>query len=1030
MIDPQQRLERLRRKRDQAADPDDRADLDAAIAALEEKIAQQQVAMPDGVQAGQQQQVAVGGNAQVEVLITGNIAGNVTLALPGSSRRSKSAEQIIAAYLARLLEHYRTIGLQGLRDQRSATDVLHIELAQVYTQLATRTNVEREHLSRPDLDRFDAQAFLDRVLAPDQLPYEQRSIVQVRNPGSQDERGASVSLRKQDESFDLRHLTVDDLAGLAQQAQSLSFYGPQIVTEAIAGQRRLVLLGEPGSGKSTVLRYLTLMMAQASLNETFDPTTYLPGWNQLADINRRLLPIYVVLPNISRRLAESAGGISTDLWPVLVAELEADGRHNDLGTVLVDEWEPGRVILMFDGLDEIAGLGNRRQVVQAIQRFALDYPRSRFIVSCRVRAYQEAGSQGWDLPGWHVEQLSDWSLGQMLYFVRAWYRAAAASGGMRDDERDARMVRLEQALRTRPDLAALGNRPLLLLIMVLVHFNDRNLPEERTTLYQRCVDLLLGQWEMAGHDGSQFGTLTDYIGLPDADVARFRPLLQTAAYQAHLAGSATHPGSLSRDGLRTMIADELERQHHANSWQGTTRFLEYIDARAGLIHASSDGSSYNFAHQTIQEYLAGLELVRQIDWIVQIQTHRDDDRWRVPITLGLGHLVSNGVPAMLFQLFGELLVGDEMTIENHQQNVLFAAELGDDLGWERLRVSSAAFREQCQRLARALVNVVEGSTLSAEQRVRAGRYLGNLGDPRPGVTTLPPRLQAVPAGHFVLGSEEHEIEAAGQEYWSYYRQRNDISTANQARHWPRNELPSHKVTLSDFQMARYLVTNAQYAQFIAAGGYDPEAPWWDVASRDWLRRNDATDRNLKVWQRRRTKERPEFWHDPEFGQAHPNQPVVGVCWYEATAFCRWLTLTLDTGRLYRLPSEAEWEYVARGTQGRRFPWGDNQPDVERANFENHYRRPSAVGCYTNSQPDVPINDLAGNVWEWTRSVFAPYPYLPDDGREHPSDPAVCTFVARGGSWHSRRNRLRAATRNPNLPDAFFNDYGFRVVSDE
>ena len=126
-----------------------------------------------------------------------------------------------------------------------------------------------------------------------------------------------------------------------------------------------------------------------------------------------------------------------------------------------------------------------------------------------------------------------------------------------------------------------------------------------------------------------------------------------------------------------------------------------------------------------------------------------------------------------------------------------------------------------------------------------------------------------------------------------------------------------------------------------------------------------------------------------------------------------------------LPSEAEWEYAARGNTSRRYPWG-NSLDPEKANYEaTGIGRTAAVGCFPESAtPEVGVEDLAGNVREWTRSKLAPYPYHPDDGREDRKGNSL--RVIRGGAFLSLRS-LRAARRLGELPQNCEDDIGFRIV---
>ncbi len=279
-----------------------------------------------------------------------------------------------------------------------------------------------------------------------------------------------------------------------------------------------------------------------------------------------------------------------------------------------------------------------------------------------------------------------------------------------------------------------------------------------------------------------------------------------------------------------------------------------------------------------------------------------------------------------------------------------------------------------------------------------------------------------------MGSTAAEADAAGRVWAQSYLQRGAKGMAKRARTQLKDEINTEALTRAPFALGRYLVTNAQYAIFIERGGYDPEAAWWDDAARAWLARDDAATQGLASWQRRRRKDQPEFWDAPTFGIARPNSPVVGESWYEALAFCRWLTRHLDDGYVYGLPSEAEWEYAARGTERRMYPWPAGELDGERANYRHEYNGTSAVGCFPAGATPEGIYDLAGNVFEWTRSAYRAYPYDPADGREAGDDPAQKRFTLRGGSWLVQPFALRAACRGQDAPDGLHGQrVGFRLA---
>jgi formylglycine-generating enzyme required for sulfatase activity len=205
-----------------------------------------------------------------------------------------------------------------------------------------------------------------------------------------------------------------------------------------------------------------------------------------------------------------------------------------------------------------------------------------------------------------------------------------------------------------------------------------------------------------------------------------------------------------------------------------------------------------------------------------------------------------------------------------------------------------------------------------------------------------------------------------------------------------DEKPVHKVYLDAFYIGKYPITNVQYKRFV-----------------------EATRRRA-----------PRHWSGGRIPEGKENHPVVMVSWYDARAYCKWLAE--ETGEIVRLPTEAEWEKAARGTDGRLYPWG-NEFDGDRCNtWESDIRDTTAVGEYS-PRGDSPYGaaDMAGNVWEWMSSLYKDYPYNPDDGRENPE--ANGSRVLRGGSFYGDRDLARVPCRSSVDPDDFNVGYGLRVV---
>jgi formylglycine-generating enzyme required for sulfatase activity len=170
--------------------------------------------------------------------------------------------------------------------------------------------------------------------------------------------------------------------------------------------------------------------------------------------------------------------------------------------------------------------------------------------------------------------------------------------------------------------------------------------------------------------------------------------------------------------------------------------------------------------------------------------------------------------------------------------------------------------------------------------------------------------------------------------------------------------------------------------------------------------------------------------------------VVKVTWHDALAYCKWLTETLEAWEetpeplatllrekswVVTLPSEAEWEKAARSSDGRRYPWGED-PDPNRANYdETGIDTTSAVGCFPGGKSPYGIEDLSGNVWEWTRSHWKGYPYNPADGRENLDAGNDIRRVLRGGAFYLSTWLVRCASRDFITPGNRYWSLGFRVV---
>lgn len=249
------------------------------------------------------------------------------------------------------------------------------------------------------------------------------------------------------------------------------------------------------------------------------------------------------------------------------------------------------------------------------------------------------------------------------------------------------------------------------------------------------------------------------------------------------------------------------------------------------------------------------------------------------------------------------------------------------------------------------------------------------------IKVTPPRMVTIPAGEYILGISDEQIEHLYRtELWAEEWVEKDLFAVEQ---------PQHIVYMPAFEICRYPVTNAEYYLFIWSTGY-------------------------RV---------PKEWSGFRYAEGTDNHPVIGVSKQDAEAYCQWLNETL--GSNYRLPTEAEWECAARGGDERLYPWGDEFDPWRCNTLESGKRGTTPVGEYSPSG-DSPfgIADMAGNVWEWTSSVLKPYPYDFKDGRE--SGDAKSRYVIRGGSWYYSHKLARTTVREGVVSTFTSPALGFRL----
>ena len=536
---------------------------------------------------------------------------------------------------------------------------------------------------------------------------------------------------------------------------------------------RLVLQGDPGSGKSTFVNFLALCLAGESLGDADANlarlTRPLPDsegedreepqpWSHGAPI-----PVRVVLRDFA------ATGLPPDpaepatadhLWAHIAAGLVGAGLGDYAPMLRSHLLKKGGLVLL-DGLDEVSDASRRRhQVKQSVEAFAALFGgRCRFLVTSRTYAYQ---TQGWALDGFAPAVLAPWCDGQIRRFIDLWYDQAAALGKLTDASGAAgRAQRLkEEILGKGPKgrLLGLARRPLLLTLIASLHaWRGGNLPERREQLYADAVELLLNLWEGRRYGDAARGrqvvqpSIAEWLDLDDNGRDRVRAVLEDLAFESHarqpeLAGTADIPGSELSHRLMRLAVDSGSPAGR----RGNPAELEcYLRDRAGLL-IPRGVDVYSFPHRSFQEYLAACRLTRDTwpDELARL-ARSDPDRWR-EVTLLAVAKAARGSAANPWQLAEALCwrdPDDPRRAEEDPHGAFIAGlMLAESANLGQVSEANAA---KLGRVRNWLVQLMRESAWPAAERALAGDTLARLGDPRfdPGaLVSAAGRARGVPAG--------------------------------------------------------------------------------------------------------------------------------------------------------------------------------------------------------------------------------------------------------------------------------------------
>lgn len=725
------------------------------------------------------------------------------------------------------------------------------------------------------------------------------------------------------------------------------------------GNDRLIVVGDPGAGKTTFLRRVGHALCQTQLGEVAGAARERLG------IDDRVFPIFVRIGDLAQHLlrhdhqAAPPAGDDAPGWLPHYLGAAAEGSAWALDARFFrQQLEEGRCTVLLDGLDEAPDRSLRERLSRLIENATRAYGGCRFVVSSRPAAYEGEAVLS-DFAHARIDPLSDEAVET---FLSRWCEAICSESRKTAKELHDELL---GAVRARAEIRRMARNPVMLTALAVVHWNERRLPEQRADLYNSIITWLSRSREQRPKRATA-----------DRTVVLLREL--ALAMQNDPEGRKTQvPKRWAAERLAgEFTEDEPDRKAVARA----ERFLDQEELDSGIIVGRGDQVA--FWHLTFQEFLAAKATVSRLEAEQGAILFAPAGKiylpaWREVVLLLAGALHQQGrakVDWLLGKMLDELGPSPDLAAQARAAGLI--GNILRDLDPLKYRVSDPRYHRLLES-AMAVFDPERFGSVAVEERIAAADALGQAADPRIDFRR-DDYWAPIPAGRFPMGPQSQD--ECGANYDAEARD---------------DESPVHEVYLDEYRIARYTVTVGQYFEFIEDDGYQDQR-WWQRGGFGEF-------------------SEPEDWENQV---EYPSRPVVGVSWWEAAAYCAW------TG--YQLPTEAQWERAARGTEGRKYPWGNDEPDKGRTNFDGNIGHSSPVGVFPLDATPEGVVDMGGNIWEWCLDWYAEYT---GESAVNPRGAEEATSrVVRGGCWGHGAGDCRAASRHGIGPRNRYDDLGFRVAA--
>ncbi len=750
--------------------------------------------------------------------------------------------------------------------------------------------------------------------------------------------------------------------------------------------RKLLVVGEPGSGKTTLLYYYALLCLEKKLYEK-------------CGFRLPELVFYLPLREL-RRVGEE--------YPLLPATLLASSKRHShaIEEDVFFHWlRASTTLVLLDGLDEISDIAQRREVCAWIDNAVASFPKAYFIVTSRTTGLRKGDNVKLKNPDAVQVDIMDFTPDQQATFLRRWFEAAFLEEAFLADKTPAWQKSQKENAREKAEaiiafltaeenrsLQSLAGIPLLLQLMAILWKNIDYLPSSRVELYSQALHYILEYREPLLDASHALNVLTPVSLWMQQELGR---------------------DEVEREAMQQQVQAELIKLLQPPAPE---LFCKNLVERAGLLVEYGE-REYLFRHKSFREYMAAMQIVRTVEifqdedpewksdgcgnYLAALAAHFGEGWWKEPICFFAAQ-----ASTVLFNAFLEQLFDSPVSLDFSQEQ----QDLLDRVMEERPR----------GELAILSAKLLEPATTANRQRyllkcLQTGRQ---------------PQAAAV-VQKFIelnLAQDDDDIRRRAADFTA------TGVLDRQGAPYVLIEGGSFVYTktkkqqaVPNLHVARYPVTNQLYRRFIAYLD-GSEAYFARILPLERYRErlqavaqsNRGFRRYLKGQQNLAKLFRSYYDDDRKYNGA--DQPVVGVSWYAARAYCLWLSLLENNNsnpRLYRLPTEVEWEYAAGGKEGRRYPWGEEAPSPTRANYGNNEGATTPVGRYPEGVTPEGLYDMAGNVWEWMEnrygfgllpmafSVIAAILWSIADKRLHAP---FALRSLRGGSWRREADALRCSSR--------------------